>query len=81
MKGMVAGVSRSCRSPGSQLAILVGGVKAPRASTAVTGTAQGLLRSWFVTARRGTCKCKLFRITQSQYSGQGHSDPLDHNTR
>jgi hypothetical protein len=27
----------------------VSGVKAPRASTAVTGAAQGPLRSWFVT--------------------------------
>jgi hypothetical protein len=36
-------------SPGIQLAILVGGVKAPRASTAVTGAAWGSLQSWFVT--------------------------------
>jgi hypothetical protein len=28
-------------------------------------------------SREGTCKRKLVRITQSQYSGQGHSDPLD----
>jgi hypothetical protein len=27
--------------------------------------------------KRGTCKRELVRITQSQYSGQGHSDPLD----
>jgi hypothetical protein len=32
-------------SPGSWLAILVGGVKARRASTAVTGAARGLLKS------------------------------------
>jgi hypothetical protein len=28
-------------------------------------------------AREGTCKRKLVRITQSQYSGRGHSDPLN----